>query len=102
MLTLCTTYSLFAALLFAVFVSYGVLVRISISLNIAIPLFGEKAHVKQHSRQHSSGQQHQVVGGMVLQATHRVHAPLDVRKSSVNGGVGVADGLGRGGKILAW
>lgn len=39
---------------------------------------------------------------MVLQPIHRVHAPLDVRKGPVGGGGGVADGLGRGGKILAW
>lgn len=36
--------------------------------------------------------------GAVLQPTHRVHAPLEFRNTSR----GVADGLGRGGKILAW
>ncbi|CAM9524981.1 unnamed protein product [Pylaiella littoralis] len=61
-------------------------------------------HVKQHSRQHGSGGQHQrqAAGGMVLQPTRRLYAPLDKRKNSGDAGAGVADGLGRGGKILAW
>lgn len=70
-------------------------------------------HVKQHSRQPSSGGQ-QAVGGMLLHAqpTHRVHGPLDTRKTSIGGGggggrhvivgVGVADGLGHGVKVFAW
>lgn len=75
-------------------------------------------HVKQHSRQPSSGGQ-QAVGGMLLHAhaqqpTHRVHGPLATRKTSISSaggggsgrqvvvGGGVADGLGQGVKVFAW
>ncbi|CAM9401455.1 unnamed protein product [Ectocarpus sp. 8 AP-2014] len=68
------------------------------------------AQVNQHSRQPGSGQQE--AGGLLLQSAHHgARPPIDARKTSVrsrisggsgSGGVGVADELGRGSKILAW
>lgn len=70
--------------------------------------------MKQHSRQPSSGGQH-ASGGMLLQPTHRVHGPLDTRKTSISssgggggnvivgvGVGGVAGELGHGVKVFAW